>query len=128
MTEQIIAVQRMQDYIDEHLGQEIRISELEKLAGLRRAEFSARFRKIYAIPPKQYISLRRISRAKYLLTRTDLAIKEIVWKTGFESEIFFFRVFKKIHGNNSAPLPSRKPHKGKSEVITASAERSFRPD
>ena len=77
----------------------------EKLAGLRRAEFSARFRKIYAIPPKQYISLRRISRAKYLLTRTDLAIKEIVWKTGFESEIFFFRVFKKYTG--TTPLRFR---------------------
>ena len=96
---------RILEYIDEHLGQEIRISELEKLAGLRRAEFSARFRKIYAIPPKQYISLRRISRAKYLLTRTDLAIKEIVWKTGFESEIFFFRVFKKYTG--TTPLRFR---------------------
>ena len=96
---------RILEYIDEHLSQEIRIGELEKLAGLRRAEFSARFRKIYAIPPKQYISLRRISRAKYLLTRTDLAIKEIVWKTGFESEIFFFRVFKKYTG--TTPLRFR---------------------
>ena len=48
---------RIFEYIDEHLGSGIRISELEKLAGLRRAEFSARFRKIYGIPPKQYISL-----------------------------------------------------------------------
>lgn len=96
---------RIFEYIDEHLGSGIRISELEKLAGLCRAEFSARFRKIYGIPPKQYISLRRISRAKYLLTRTDLAIKEIVWKTGFESEIFFFRVFKKYTG--TTPLRFR---------------------
>lgn len=82
------------EYIDKHLSGSIKVQELERIAGLRRAEFSARFRRIYGIPPKQYITLRRVSRAKYLLSRTSLSIKGIAWETGFENATFFFHVFK----------------------------------
>lgn len=96
------------EYIDEHLTDEIRIHELEQIAQLNRAEFSAQFRKTYGIPPKQYITLRRISRAKYLLLRTDLSIKEILYQAGFENEQVFYRLFKKHTG--STPLRYRENH------------------
>ena len=56
------------------------------------------FHRSCGLPPKQYISLRRISRAKYLLWRTKLSVKEIAEQCGYENKYFFYRIFKKYTG------------------------------
>ena len=83
------------DYIDRNLHREIRVEELERFLTLPRAKFSAEFHRAFGVPPKQYITLRRIGRAKYLLIRTPLTIKEIALETGFANEFFFSKVFRK---------------------------------
>ena len=83
------------NYIDTNLHRDFSISELNAFTRLRRAEFSASFRKVFGLPPKQYISMRRLNRAKYLLLETDLPIKEIARQCGYQDEFFFHRIFKK---------------------------------
>ena len=51
------------DYIDLQLKRNIEIAELSALLGMSRAEFSASFRKVFGVPPKQYISIRRLFQA-----------------------------------------------------------------
>ena len=68
------------------------------MTSLSGPEFSAQFRRAMGVPPKQYLSIRRISKAKMLLLRTQDPIKEIALRTGFENEFFFFRIFKKYTG------------------------------
>lgn len=68
------------------------------MTSLSGPEFSAQFRRTMGVPPKQYLSIRRISKAKMLLLRTQDPIKEIALRTGFENEFFFFRIFKKYTG------------------------------
>ncbi len=89
---------RILDYIDLKLESPLEVSELAGLTRLSRAEFSAEFRRRFGIPPKQYISSRRISRAKLLLLRTALANKEIALRCGYGNEFFFYRIFKKYTG------------------------------
>lgn len=89
---------RILDCIDQKLEHPVEISELAGLTRLSRAEFSAEFRRRFGLPPKQYISSRRISRAKLLLLRTALANKEIALRCGYENEFFFYRIFKKYTG------------------------------
>lgn len=89
---------RILDYIDLKLEREIEISELAGLTRLSRAEFSAEFRRRFGIPPKQYVSSRRIGRAKELLLRTKLTNKEIALKCGYDNEFFFYRIFRKYTG------------------------------
>ncbi len=89
---------RILDYIDLQLEREIEISQLAGLTRLSRAEFSAEFRRRFGIPPKQYVSSRRIGRAKELLLRTKLTNKEIALKCGYDNEFFFYRIFRKYTG------------------------------
>ena len=83
------------NYIDTNLHRDFSISELNAFTRLRRAEFSASFRKVFGLPPKQYITIRRLNRAKYLLLETDLPIKEIARQCGYQDEFFFHRIFKR---------------------------------
>lgn len=93
------------EYIDRNLHREIRVEELERFLTLPRSKFSAEFHQAFGLPPKQYITLRRIGRAKYLLIRTQLSIKEIALESGFANEFFFSKVFKKY--TNHAPSEYR---------------------
>lgn len=86
------------EYIDRNLASKINLANLNSLTHLSRADFSALFRRSFGVPPKQYISLRRISRAKYLLWRTKLSVKEIAEQCGYGNKYFFYRIFKKYTG------------------------------
>ena len=86
------------DHVDEHLEAPLQVEDLRKLCGMGRAEFSACFRKTFGIPPKQYIVRRRMLRAKHLLWRTKLPVKEIAQQCGFADMRFFCRSFKKNTG------------------------------
>ena len=94
-TESVADYTKILNYIDTNLHRDFPISELNALTSLRRAEFSASFRKVFGIPPKQYISMCRLNRAKYLLLETDLPIKEIARQCGYQDEFFFHRIFKR---------------------------------
>ena len=83
------------NHIDTNLHRNFPISELLAFSNLNRDDFSAAFRRVFGLPPKQYISLRRLNRAKYLLLETDLPIKEIASQCGYQDEFFFYRIFKK---------------------------------
>lgn len=89
---------RIQKYIDEHIDRDIEVRELYELAGMRQAEFSSGFRRIFGIPPKQYICSRRVCRAMILLLETKLTVAEIARRTGYQDEYFFYRIFKKYKG------------------------------
>lgn len=86
------------DYVDSHLAASLQVEDLRKLSSMGRAEFSARFRQTFGIPPKQYLVQRRILRAKHLLWRTKMPVKEIAQQCGFADMRFFCRSFKKAAG------------------------------
>lgn len=83
------------DYIELMLDKDIAIEELESIAEMPRARFSAEFRQVFGEPPKQYISICRIARAKKLLLETNLPCREIAEMTGFHDVLFFYKMFKK---------------------------------
>ena len=83
------------NYIDTNLHRNFPVSELNVFSKLDKDEFSADFRRVFGLPPKQYITLRRMNRAQYLLRETDLPIKEIASQCGYQDEFFFHRIFRK---------------------------------
>lgn len=94
-TESIADYTKILNYIDTNLHRDFTITELNAFTRLGRADFSASFRKVFGLPPKQYITMRRLNRAKYLLLETDLPIKEIARQCGYQDEFFFHRIFKR---------------------------------
>lgn len=86
------------DYIDRNLDRNLEMEELFLHSGLSRAKLSALFHKSFQVSPKRYLLNRRISRAKILLLRSSLSIKEVASQVGYDNEFFFYRIFKKYTG------------------------------
>ena len=82
-------------YIEQNISSPIRIRKLAMLSGQSLPVFTANFRKAAGLPPKQYISMRRINRAKQLLLSTDDPIKQISEEVGFPTSRLFYRLFRK---------------------------------
>lgn len=79
--------------IESRLSEKLETAELARIAGMPLAKFTAEFRRSFGLPPKQYMIQCRLSRAKQLLVRTDLQIKEIAARCGYLDEFFFCRLF-----------------------------------
>jgi len=92
---------RVRDYVCEHLGSDISLSELASQAGLSPHYFSLLFKRAFGVSPYRYVLSARIHRAKRLLGERKMAISEIALELGFADQSHFSKVFKTFVG--SAP-------------------------
>lgn len=88
------------DYIRRNYARKIRIQELCTCVNLNESNTIKLFKSKLGRTPVDYINQVRVNKAKELLLRTDLNIKEIAWQTGFSDEFYFSRVFKKLEGQS----------------------------
>ena len=87
-------IQRAVDHIEQHIGEEIEISQLAKLCYLSQFYFMRLFKRMTGKPVMEYIRLRRLARAVDLLDRSDLKVSEVAANFGFENHETFTRAFK----------------------------------
>ncbi len=85
-------------YIHESYHKKITIDELAKIACLSRSTFVRKFRKICKASPIEYITVRRIEAAEYMLLNTKYSILDIAFKCGFYDAAHFFRAFSEYNG------------------------------
>jgi AraC-like DNA-binding protein len=83
-------------YIDEHLEQEVGLAALSLKASISPSHFSRVFKQLTGMNITEYITTKRIIRAKELLLETDSNISLIAEFCGFESLPHFHRMFKRI--------------------------------
>jgi AraC-like DNA-binding protein len=67
-------------------------------AGMSRAAFAARFRELVGLPPGQYLTRLRMSRAEDALARTDATVAKIAAGAGYGNEFAFATAFRRQHG------------------------------
>lgn len=84
-------------YIDENYHSPIDLNEISRQAFLSRFHFHRLFRKIYRRTPHQYITQKRIDKAKELLAENK-PITDVCNEVGFESIGSFSSLFKKEIG------------------------------
>ena len=58
------------------------------------------FRARLSITPNRYRIERKMARAQYLLTHTDLSIKEIAFSLGYCNQLYFSQEFHRITGHS----------------------------
>lgn len=81
-------------YINNHFGEELDLDTLSMVANLTPKYLSKRFIEMSGMTLSQYILDVRLNYAKNLIVTTDIPIKEICFKSGFNAVPHFSRSFK----------------------------------
>jgi AraC family transcriptional regulator len=100
-----IQVDRIRDYVEAHLGSDLRIAQLADLVDLSPQHFSRLFKLSLGMTPHRYVLRRRVEAAERML-RTDATIVEIAYALGFSSQAHFTQVFRRYAGTTPSQLRS----------------------
>jgi AraC family transcriptional regulator len=91
-------LQQVIDYIHSHLGRNLSLTELASIINISPTYFASLFKQSMGIAPHQYVIQQRVEQAKFLLSKTDLAIADIASKVGFSSQSHLTQQFKRLTG------------------------------
>ena len=104
-------LQQSAAYLREHSGEpDLRVEQLAPMVGVSTRRYATIFQQLYGHPPKHYLLLYRIDRAKELLVSTSRSVESIAEFCGFSDPFYFSRAFKQITG--IPPLEYRKRFTG----------------
>ncbi len=91
-------ISNAQKYINSHIEERLTLNEVAAVFGLSPNYLSSLFKKSCHVGFTEYVTQRKISRAKSLLLEQDRKIYEVADLLGFESAFYFSKVFKKVEG------------------------------
>ena len=91
-------------HINHHLDKKLTIKELAGLAGFGQTTFFKLFKKSTGLTPVEFILKERVRQAKILIQKGNFNLKEVAFKTGFNSYEYFCSSFKKIEGINPSKI------------------------
>ena len=96
--EAVDAVQRMQDYIEEHISEKMTMGELAKAAGYSQWHCCRIFKEMTGKTPFEYIRSLRLSKAAMTLRDSKLKVTDVAFDFVFDSHEGFTRAFTKEFG------------------------------
>jgi len=82
-------------YVDEHFAERIQISQLSELIHVCDDRLIRLFKEVTGETPIEYIMNLRIEASIKLLASTDISIADVAEQTGFGSDTYMTRIFKK---------------------------------
>lgn len=86
--------QRVLDYIDTHLDDQLTSDVLSGVAAFSKFHFHRQFSSLFGIAVSKYVQLKRLKRAGHQLAYRDMSITDIAYGCGYESPEAFARAFK----------------------------------
>ena len=100
MTEQILAVQKMQDYIEAHLTEEITLAVLAEICSFSPWYAHRLFREHTGFGPAEYIRRMRLAKSALRLKTGHTKVIDVAFDLGFASVDGYTRAFRKEFGIN----------------------------
>jgi AraC family transcriptional regulator len=99
-------LERVIDYMQANLAQDLSILDLATLTGMSKSHFSRSFKQSVGIAPYRYLMQQRVERAKQLLEKsslakppgTGIAISTIALDCGFANQTHLTKVFRQMTG------------------------------
>ncbi|XKH59185.1 helix-turn-helix domain-containing protein [Halomonas sediminis] len=85
-------------YIQQHLGDELRVADLARLACLSETHFSSCFRAQTGLSPWQYVKRQRLTSARHLLLTSRTPLADIAVQTGFANQSALSHAFRRNYG------------------------------
>lgn len=92
------AVLRARAYIESHLGEQMTLQDLSRVACMSRFHLARRFRHGTGTSPMQYLHQLRIQQAKHLLRLSGRSLSQIAVELGFFDQSHFTRCFRRATG------------------------------
>ena len=89
----------------------LQVSDIAALAGISRRALERRFHKLFGYGPAHEIQSTRCQLVRKLLRETDLSIADLAARSGYASQEYMIRAFKKDAG--TTPLKYRKQVRGR---------------
>jgi AraC-like DNA-binding protein len=84
--------------MEKNLNRIIATPDLAKTAGMSVPQYYRIFKNHFGKAPLDYFLHLKMERARYLLTATELSIKEIAWTLGYTDPSYFSRSFSRMTG------------------------------
>lgn len=91
-------MERLKDFMEEHLSDNMPIQDLADHIGLSRTLFYRKIRTITGLTPVDFYRKYHIERAAQLMRNEGLTVSEACYRTGFSDPKYFTKVFKKFIG------------------------------
>ena len=91
-------VEAAKQYIKLNYFGRVRISDLCALTCIERSYLCRLFQEHTGYSPQEYVIRYKLSRARELLKRDDLSIRQVASSVGYEDQAAFSRLFKKRYG------------------------------
>lgn len=101
-------VNRMKNYIDTHIGENVTSEKLASLIFKSKSQATRIFKAEMNTTPYDYLLERRLAQAKSLLQSTNLLVKEIAYRCGFTDEHYFSDMFKRKCGTSPREYRNKK--------------------
>jgi AraC family transcriptional regulator len=90
-----LKLKQVTTYIQEHLGQDLKLADLAALIGMSPCYFAWLFKQTTGVSPHQFIIQCRLERSQQLLKHSEEPIAEIAVHCGFSSQSHLTRLFRK---------------------------------
>ena len=107
-TKESLYVEQAIKYIRNNYSKPIKVADIAAYTCVNRSYLYKMFEKSLQMSPQEFLSRFRISRAKEMLTVTELSIEEIAASCGYSDALVFSKAFKKQMG--VPPSVHRKEH------------------
>ena len=94
-------IRQAKEYIDRHFQKDISLDDISRELNISPYYFSKLFKEETGENYVEYVTGRRMDRAKQLLKNPDKSIKEVCVEAGYSDPNYFSRIFKKYQGVSS---------------------------
>ena len=91
-------------HMQRHLAEPIVIGDLAARVNLSPSRFRELFSRQVGVGPAQYLQRLRLRRARLLIERTFLTVKEVMSLVGYNDPSHFSRDFRRMHGVSPTAL------------------------
>lgn len=86
------------EHLESRTDQPVRLEELARMAGMSRSSFQRAFRRALNASPVDYWIRLRVEKARGLLARGTVRVKEAAQAAGFDDSNYFTRQFRRVVG------------------------------
>lgn len=124
-TDAVCRIEQSVAYMAQHLDRPLQVATLAAQANISPSHFFALFKRRIGSAPMDYFTRLRMRRACRLLHETNLSVKEVASKLGYDDPFYFSRVFKSV--NQMAPSDYRMAQRERSGTTKEFGETSNFP-